>query len=430
MAASFTTDETGVSFPRQVEGIVYTFRAENIHRGPLGISARVSIFDERGFALAFDLLPLENLRARRDFAREAHSRILDAAQKKAYVEKDLRIDLDDFCGRVWRVWIARYRSRDIGGDLTIGPPEFLLSPYIVDGAGTILFGPPGRGKSYISLAMAISMDAGCRQLWECDQRKVLFLNLERSEQSIKRRMAAVNLALGLEAERPISMMNARGRRLGDLMEAIREDVREKGIRVIILDSLSRVGLGSLTEDMPANEAMDCLNEMVGTWLALGHTARKDSTHVFGSQMFDAAADVIVQAKSQRVGDDSLGIGLQVMKANDIRYPPFRRLALCFDAHGLSEMREAGDNEFPELLGPAALNLPGELFDYLLEVGRASPTQIAKDTGHARAAISRALQDARFMNLGKDGRYTMYGIRQSARPADEEAPGPQQQELME
>lgn len=429
MPASFTTDETGVTFPREVGGIVYTFRAENIHRGPLGISARVSIFDERGFALAFDLLPLENLRARRDFAKEAHSR-LGPQQKGAYVERDLRVDLDDFCGRVWPVWIARYRARESAGDPSIPPPEFLLSPYIVDGAGTILFGPPGRGKSYISLAMAISMDAGCRQLWDCARRKVLFLNLERSEISIRRRITAVNLALGLEAERPLLVMNARGRRLGDLMEAIREDVRDKGVGVIILDSLSRVGLGSLTEDMPANEAMDCLNEMVGTWLALGHTTRKDATHVFGSQMFDAAADVIVQLKSQRLGDDKLGLGLQVTKANDIRYPPFRRLALCFDAHGLSEMREAGDNEFPELLGPAALNLPGELFDYLLEVGRASPTQIAKDTGHARAAISRALQDARFINLGKDGRFVMYGVRQSARPADEEAPGPQQQELME
>lgn len=432
MPDSFTTDDTGVSFPREVGGMTYTFRAETIHRSPIGLVARVAILDERGLAIAFDLLPLENLRARRDFAKEAYARLLPQQKKELaqndYVERHLRLDLDDFCSRVWPVWIGRYRAEELKGDLSIGPPVFLLPPYLVQGAGTILFGPPGRGKSYVSLAMAISMDAGCQELWACDRRKVMFLNLERSRVSVQRRITAVNLALGLEAERPVLTMNARGKRFGDLIEPIRRDVQEKGVRVIILDSLSRVGMGSLTEDMPANEAMDALNEIVGTWLALGHTSRKDSSHVFGSQMFDAAADVIIQMKSQRVGENRLGIGLQVTKANDIQYPPFRKLALCFDEHGLSELREAGDNEFPELRGPQTLNLPGEIFDYLIETGKANTTQIARDTGHARSAVSKALQDPRFIKVGKDGRFMMYGVRQSDRPDNGEGAGAYQGEF--
>lgn len=429
MPDSFSTDESGVSYPRQVEaGVVFAYRADAIKRTPIGLTARVSLLDDRGLPLVFDNLLLENLRARGDFAREVHAR-LGPKQKSIYTERQIRVDLDDFCGRVWPLWIARYRAELVGGDLSIGPPEALLSPYLFEGAGTILFGAPGRGKSYISLAMAISIDAGCDRFWECRQARVLFINLERSENSIKRRMATVNLALGLEPERPMYLMNARGRRLGDLMEAIREDVREWDIGAIFLDSLSRVGLGSLTEDMPANEAMDSLNEMVGSWLAIGHTSRADSTHVFGSQMFDAAADVIVQVKSQAVGEEKLGIGLQVTKANDIPRAPFRRLALCFDKHGLSEMREAEENEFPELTGAVPVSLAGEVFQYLLEVGKASPSQIATDTGHARTAVSKALADARFVSLGKDGRFMMYGVRQSARPADEPLRGPQQQELV-
>lgn len=433
MPDSFTTDDAGVSFTRHVGGIAYTFRAETIHRSPIGLIARVAILDERGLAIVFDLLPLENLRARRDFVKEAYGRLLPEQKKElaenGYLERQLRIDLDEFCGRVWPLWIGRQRAQEVSGDMTIPPPKFLLSPYIVEGAGTIAFGPPERGKSYVALAIGISIDAGYDYLWECEQKKVLFVNLERSAKSMTRRLTMVNMAMGLPPERPLFMLNARGKKLGDLIEAIREDVREKNVEVIILDSLSRVGMGSLTEDMPANEAMDALNQMVGTWLAVGHTSRKDDTHVFGSQMFDAAADVILQVKTQRVGAQKLGIGLQVTKANDIPRAPFRKLALCFDEHGLSDLREAGENEFPELMGPQALNLPGEIFDYLLEVGKAHPTQIAKDTGHARSAISKALNDPRFVNLGKDGRFVMYGVRQAERPEGEPVRGPQQQEMI-
>lgn len=375
----------------------------------------------------FDMLPLDNLRARGDFAREIHRR-LPNSQKKIYLEKDIQKDVDGFCERIWPLWVGRHRAHEIEGDLMMPPLKYLLSPYIIEGAGTIAFGPPERGKSYICLAMAISMDAGLDYLWECKQKKVLFLNLERSEDSIKRRLTKVNMALGLPPERSILVMNARGQRLGDLIEAIREDVRAKNVEVIILDSLSRVGMGSLTEDMPANEAMDALNQL-GTWLAVGHTSRADSTHVFGSQMFDAAADVILQVKTQRVGKEKLGIGLEVTKANDIPRAPFRKLALCFDKHGLSEMREAGENEFPELVPPQALNVAGEIFDYLLEAGKATPTQISKDTGHGRSVISKVLKGSQFVKCGKIGQFTFYGVRQAERVAGEPVRGPQQQELV-
>ncbi len=429
MPDSFTVDESGVSYPRQVEvGVVYTYRADAIKRTPIGLTARVSLLDEHGLPMVFDTLLLENLRARGDFAREAHAR-LGPNQKKIYLEKQIRMDVDDFCGNVWPLWVGRSRAEETKGDLMMPPPKYVLPPYVVEGAGTIAFGPPERGKSYICLAMAISIDAGCDYLWQCEPKKVMFLNLERSKDSIKRRLTKVNMALGLPPERPLLVMNARGKKLGDLIEAIREDVREKNVGVIILDSLSRVGMGSLTEDMPANEAMDALNQMVGTWLAIGHTSRADSTHVFGSQMFDAAADVILQVKTQRVGDQKLGIGLQMTKANDIPRAPFRKLALCFDQYGLSEMREAGENEFPELVPPQALNVAGEIFDYLLEAGKATPTQIARDTGHGRAVISKVLRGSQFVNLGKTGQFTFYGVRQAERPAGEPVRGPQQQELV-
>ena len=85
----------------------------------------------------------------------------------------------------------------------------------------------------------------------------------------------------------------------------------------MVDSLSRMGYGNLIDNDPANKAMDALNGLSpAAWAVLAHTPRGDETHTFGSQMFDAAADVTVQLMTDdKTKDDSLGIGLRVDKAN-------------------------------------------------------------------------------------------------------------------
>lgn len=205
--------------------------------------------------------------------------------KEAYTAKALRYDLDTFCAGLWERWMGRYQAELIGGDPELGPPEFMLAPYVMRGGGTIFFAPPGRGKSYLALLMAISIDAGCDHLWGVKQAPVLFINLERSTTSIRRRVTQVNCVLGLEPSRPLRFLNARGRSLSDVVDGAKAIIDRDGVEVVFLDSLSRAGFGDLKDNRPGNSIMDALNGLSETWLALGHTPRNDPSHLYGTIMF-------------------------------------------------------------------------------------------------------------------------------------------------
>ena len=403
--------DTGVRGLRNLDtGEQFTFSAESIRQERTGVHARVSILlDDQ--VLSYDLFNVERDRERVHLAKSAWGRLGEVV-KKAYPLSEIRLDLDDFCGRLWSAWLSRYRAEMMGGDPDIGPPSFLLEPYVPEGAGAIVYSPPGAGKSYVGLLQAVSIDAGCSTIWPVKQVPTLFINLERGTLSLKRRIGLVNLALGLEQQRPLLFLNARGRSLVSVMEAVREDIREYKVEMIVLDSLSRAGLGSLTEDTAANAAMDALNALCPTWLALAHTPRADPTHIFGSQMFDAAIDVGVQLLSQRLNDGTLGIGLQVTKSNDTAIPPLEKLALEFDQYGLSAVRQAKTHEFPELTAGRKVSMTEEVEQHLLDVGQATATEIALETGHQRAKISSVLQGSQFIRFDRTPKGIPYGVKAS------------------
>jgi hypothetical protein len=320
--------------------------------------------------------------------------------------------------------VQKYRAVLHRGTEHVEPPTFALKPFVVNEGGTIIFGPPGRGKSYIALLMAVSIDSGINQLWRVEKKKILFINLERSRISLTRRISIVNKALALPATRGILSVDARGRKLTDIMDALQEDIRHHEIGVVFLDSLSRAGFGKMTEDESANQAMDAMNQLAPTWVALGHTPRADDRHVYGSQMYDAAIDVGVQLSSvhnKRSG--ALGIGMQVVKANDFAPPEQARLTLDFNESGLSAVRPATQGEFPELEQARPVRVVEEIEDFLLEFGKASATQIAKEIGRARPEVARWLRTSRFQKGPKVGKSVLYTV--ASERDGEEAPASDQ-----
>mgnify|MGYP001573377695 CR=1 FL=1 len=80
-------------------------------------------------------------------------------------------------------------------------PTYILWPYIVREGGAVLCGPPGCGKGYIALLMAVSTDAGVSTIWPVQQARVLLVNLRRSDESLRQRLGNVNAALGLPRTR-------------------------------------------------------------------------------------------------------------------------------------------------------------------------------------------------------------------------------------
>lgn len=353
--------------------------------------------------------------------REERTRLANAALKSPLIadlapriKTILDHELMNFLDGLWEFEIGKNTPERRGGGLSRTAPPWLLKPYLLQNAGTILFAAPGLGKSWTAYALAVMVDAGYDFFYEVQPHPVLVVNLERSAESVDIRLGDINAALRQPRERGLLRLDRRGRKFADVGDAVQRIVQSEGVQLVILDSLSRAGYGNLNENDDANRSMDALNALGCAWIALGHTARGDDTHVFGSQMFDAAADVTVQLLSEERIDQfskvTLGIGLKGMKANDIRVPPLTVLAYEFDELGLTAIRKSRPGEFLTIENQsAALDVRGQVGAYLRAEGPSSATAIARDTGIARSTLSTLLNHAPEFHRERQGRSVVFSL---------------------
>lgn len=390
------------------EGVSLHFVAKDVRRERTGLHALVAILlNER--VLAHDTFNVGRNEERYRLAKSAHS-LLSPAMRDSYPLASLKHELDLFCLKVERAWEQRYQVEEFDGTGSVGPVAFTLSPYLLDEGGTIIFAPPGQGKSYVSLLMAQSINSGCQRLWPVRQKPVLYINLERPAVSMRRRMVGVNQALGVHPSRTLTFLNARGQSLKDVASSARSWVRStRG--VVFLDSISRSGLGSLVEDETANSVIDTLNWIAPTWLAIAHTPRATEDHAYGSIHFDAGVDIGVKLSSDR-SESTLVICLRVVKANDIAVPKPQLLRLQFGAEGLQHVGVADPTEFPELLGQQGSGRLERLVEYLREHGPTTATEAAQATGIARPHVVDIFRHSgRFVKLKSIGRHHIYALKE-------------------
>ena len=334
---------------------------------------------------------------------------LDDIDREGWSRLDNKKALDEFCYGLWANYIGTQLGEEMEGDPDIGPPKKLLGEYVQEGGGTILYSPPGRGKSYTAGIWAVCIDANVTSLWPVRQRKVCYVNLERSKDSMRYRLARINRALGLSERRPLTFINARGKSLSDVEDAIRETMREKGCEVLILDSISRSGFGSLVDDTAANRIVDVLNSLCPTWVALGHTPRSDESHIFGSTMFDAGEDVGIQLVASTNGSRT-GIGLKGTKANDGPLARLSVIALTWSDRGLERIERSSSGDFPGMLAGEKPDPYQEIREYLLLVGKADAETIAKNIGGQRTHISEMLNASNEIGKERNGHRVLFYIK--------------------
>ena len=391
----------GVMGVEAVAGALQPVRilAEGLRREKTGIHARITIA-YGSVLLAHDQFNIERDPERGRLSRSAHSQLPQEAKQHISIET-MQKALNFFCWKAWDIWVEGDTASYMVGLEHRGPTQFLLKPYIVKGGGTILFAPPGTGKSWVLLFMAVCIENGIQTIWPVEQAKTLTINLERSAESFQRRLGAVNDALGLPTDTPLLTRNARGRSLTDIRDDLELVIARENVEITFLDSLSRAGVGDLNENRNVNLAMDILNGLSPSWMSLGHSPRGDSTHVFGGIHFDAAADVMVQQMSEQK-NDTMGVGLSITKANDVPKTPMQIIGLGFDDTGVTRIWKARSGEFPDLAGSAPRSTGDEIADYLstLSAGMTATTQrIADILVKSRSTVSSILNnDPRF---GKD-----------------------------
>lgn len=390
--------------PTEVAAICY--RAERIRDEKTGVHARLSVWAD-GVLLDWSTFNIERSEDRVRLANSAHKKLSPVAQA-AYAPQQMQYDISKFAASIWPAWMASEAPELMAGDEERSVTPQIVDGYIVVGGGTILFAPPGKGKSHIGMCLAVAVDAGVNGIMPVKQQApVLYVNLERGRESMSRRLANINEALGLERRRPLHFLNARGKSLSDVMGAVHAYSKKHKVELFILDSVSRAGFGDLNENRPVNAIGDALNGLGRSWMAIAHTPRGDESHVFGSQMFDAAADVLLQMTSQQgKTSDLMGIALQVTKANDTPFPPMRLWGLEFatDGTGLRRIWTARESEFPTIAAGKRVSREEEVRQYLLSGGWATAKQVAEALDMRRnnaSSLLHAMPDVVTDRRGKE-----------------------------
>jgi DNA-binding CsgD family transcriptional regulator len=390
------------------------FQATNMRAERTGFHAKIDI-SYSGKSIGHDTFNVERNEDRVRLANSTYKQMTMAGKQEFadYPAPFLKDDLDTFCSGLQDAYVEGLLPGLMRGSDERREPQFVLKPYLIKDGGTIIFAPPGQGKSYVLWLMAVCIDAGLSDLWPVQQTRVLVVNLERSQSSVEDRLGNINQVLHLPRGRELHVLNARGRTLEQMRSPIARYVKQEGIGALLLDSLSRAGKGSLVDDDVVNAYCDIMNGFGIAWMALAHSPRADTSHVFGSQMFDAAADLLVKLESYSRPNGAMGISLDVTKRNDIGPQPQWVGALSFDAAGLVSIRRARKGEFRALEASESSQQPMDerVVKHLASHGGRSATQIAESLGLSRQNVSTLLAaDERFAVVERRGQSVLYGLR--------------------
>jgi len=413
-APRYSMSNGAIEWQKRINEHSLLFRAENTTRERIGIHSRISVISNYN-VLGWSYFNIERSEARKSLASSCATRA-DKQLLKDYPLLDLQRDLDAFTHGLWAYHVGQQLPEIMSGDGGNHLITYLLKPHVLDGGGTILFAPPGRGKSYSALIWAASIHHGVNRFWSTTKAPVLFINLERSRQSVQRRLGKVNQVLGLPANAELPVLNARGKSLNDVVPACQEFISEHNTRVIFLDSISRAGFGDLNENKPVNTIVDALSNLSETWVALAHTPRADKSHVYGSIHFDAGADLIVQLNSELKDDGTLGVGYQSTKQNDAPPGGQEIFAMTFNEYGLSAVRKAKRYEFPQIEENKRTNTITALEEYITcqDAAETTASQAALDLGIDRTVITKLLRHSgKFEPSRTEGHNKFYTLKGDA-----------------
>ena len=227
-----------------------------------------------------------------------------------------------------RLW-PLYHVSELDG---VPEPAWLVSGVLTDGL-TVMYGPPGAGKTFLAVSMALSIGAGHR--WhshEVERKPVVYVSGE-GVGGLNRRVHAWSIAEGVVA--PQVYVVPFGVRFGQDREhttALRADIHATGAGLLVIDTLARSMAGAdenSSKDMGQHvQALDWLREKTGCGVLVVHHSGVDGSRPRGSTALFGAADTLI-----RVDGEGSHIGVSCEKQKDS--VPFRRM--------MFELAPAGDS---------------------------------------------------------------------------------------
>ena len=394
------------------EHIPVVFTATDVRKEETGVHAELSIaFDD------FDSYTVCNVKRGEERTRlinKAHKTFGGSLEEAEHVLPKMELIklFDKFCKKIWVTHIRVASPTAVKGTTDVGSVLYTLKPHVLTGGGTIMFGKPGKGKSFTGMMMALAVQYGTNHYWDTDKGSALFVNLERPERTMSPRIGAVAKALEIEgAELPV--LNGRGSSLKDVHSVLEAYVKTNDTKFVVIDSISRAGQGDMKEDKVATKTIDMLNNLGVSWLAIAHTPKYDETVYYGNSQYEAGADVMLRHTSQVIDDKgSIALLLEVTKANDMPIPKPMGLHYSFDELGLNSIRFAKKEEVASL--ETEPNLYEGIKDLLHDFTALSATALASKLNVSRKEITDQLKimfsNQAIVSVGKEGVEKTYGLK--------------------
>lgn len=206
-------------------------------------------------------------------------------------------------------------------------PSYLLEPILYLNHPAVIFGDYGSLKSLFGLVIAYAV-----QLPYYDNKlglgvgkestRCLFLDYEDDTDSFQRRLGALERGFGQTM--PV-LYRRMTNTVSDSVEQLQRIIADKGIGLLIIDSLGPAARGNLNDPEPAIKYHAALRQLGVTSLTLAHNSKDQLTKrrtIFGSVFFTNLARSVWECKSeQETGEGEAIICLKHTKANLSRLHP-------------------------------------------------------------------------------------------------------------
>jgi len=305
----------------------------------------------------------------------------------------------------------------------IAVPEWLVKPLIWKDKINTFFGREGSLKGYLITLLATIMQTGWDDNpygFKVSQQKVLIVDWEDDENEARTRLQEI--ARGMELNAEIEYLHC-DRPLEAELQRILKAIRDKGITVVVIDSLSMGLPGDPNAGEVAKKGFAALRKLRCTVIVIAHTAKGsngDEKTVLGSvlNMAFTRNAWYVEKDSDSNNDNVAIVTISHSKANrgGIRHP--FRFKFTFNLH---EMRPDGNEIWNLSVTPMDVENNKLQREKILNVLKQGPNtnkgiaqslvgagyQVSPETVKARLNEFKA--ENKVIQVGLEGRCTVWAL---------------------
>lgn len=222
--------------------------------------------------------------------------------------------------------------------------QYIVPPLVLADGPTVHFGRGGSGKTYVALAMAVSMASRRVFLGQrCEQGAVLFVDYEATPKTTKARLQRIVAGLG-EPWRDdlIHYWEPHARPLPDILPALERKIREENIRCLLVDSAGLACGGNPKDEDVALRYFNSLARLGIPSLTIAHVTKKESDgYPYGSIFWSNSARLTWYVKLDRQEGSTMWVSLFNRKSNETQPMEPLGVRLDFSENAVAISREGG-----------------------------------------------------------------------------------------